>query len=192
MRTLDDEVMSATHATEAVGSALRIAPSFVATVVDEAAGIETLIEAHFVAERGRYLITRILNSALREDFDEDRLKHTAPQAIMRVAVPHCVALQLDDDPNAPWTLVADLTGSEGRILPPWMAAAVVKRGMTDERWEVIEILYGAASLADLPPVKLIALELDVPERTASDWIKKTRATGRLRGLSSNVGRPAND
>ena len=49
--------------------------------------------------------------------------------------------------------------------------------MKDERWDVIEILYGTAALADLPPVKLIALELDVPERTASDWIQKARGAG---------------
>lgn len=40
-------------------------------------------------------------------------------------------------------------------------------------------------------VKLIALELDIPERTASDWIKKAREAGRLVGMTSNVGRPAN-
>jgi len=72
-----------------------------------------------------------------------------------------------------------------------MALAVVKRGVKDELWEVIEILYGTAALADLPPVKLIAAELDVPERTASDWIQKARAAGWLARLASNVGRPAN-
>ncbi len=66
----------------------------------------------------------------------------------------------------------------------------MKRGMKDERWEVIEILYGTAALADPPPVKLIALELDVPERTASDWVQKARAAGWLVGMTSNVGRPA--
>ena len=125
------------------------------------------------------------------DFNEDRLKHAAPQAILQVAIPHCIALQLDDSPDAKWTTVADLTTADGRIIPPWMAQAVVKRGMKDERWEVIEILYGTAALADLPPVKLIALELDVPERTASDWIQKARAAGWLVGMTSNVGRPAN-
>jgi hypothetical protein len=46
---------------------------------------------------------------------------------------------------------------------------MVKRGIKDERWEVIEVLYGGAALSDLPPVKPIASELDIPERTASDW-----------------------
>lgn len=190
MKTLDGKTMSAQDATESVGSALRIAPAFIATAVDDATSVETTIEAHYLAERGRYVITTILNRAVSAEFNEDRLKHSAPQAILQVAIPHCVALQLDDSPDAKWTTVADLTTAEGRIIPPWLAQAVVKRGMKDERWEVIEILYGTAALADLPPVKLIAVELDVPERTASDWIQKARAAGWLVGMTSNVGRPA--
>lgn len=190
MKTLNGKTMSAQDATESVGSALRIAPGFVATAVDETTGVETTIEAHYLAARGRYVITTIVNRAIAPDFSEYQLKHSAPQAILQVAIPHCVALLLDDNPSATWTTVADLTTADGRILPPWMAQAVVKRGMKDERWEVIEILYGTAALADLPPVKLIALELDVPERTASDWIQKARAAGWLVGMTSNVGRPA--
>lgn len=190
MKTPDGKTMSAQDATESVGSALRIAPAFVATVVDEATSVETTIEAHYLPERCRYVITTILNRAVSADFNEDRLKHSAPQAILQVAIPHCIALQLDDSPDANWTTVADLTTAEGRIIPPWLAQAVVKRGMKAERWEVIEILYGTAALADLPPVKLIAVELDVPERTASDWIQKARAAGWLVGMTSNVGRPA--
>lgn len=191
VKTLDGKTMSAQSATVPVGTALRIAPAFVATAADDTSGVETTIEAHYVAARGRYVITTILNRAVAEEFSEERLKHTAPQAILQVAIPHCIALLLDDSPGAAWTTVADLTNSDGRIIPPWLAQAVVKRGMRDERWEVIEILYGTAALADLPPVKLISLELDVPERTASDWIQKARAAGRLVGMTSNVGRPAN-
>lgn len=190
VRTINGEMMSAHAATEPLGSALRIAPSFTATAIDETTSVETTIEAHFVAERGRYVITIILNRAVAAEFNEDRLRHTAPQAILQAAVPHCVALMLDDEPDGTWTSIADLTTADGRIIPPWMAAAVVKRGIKDERWAVIEMLYGTAALADLPPVKLIALELDVPERTASDWIQKARAAGWLAGMTSNVGRPA--
>ncbi|MDR7113766.1 hypothetical protein J2X03_003666 [Microbacterium trichothecenolyticum] len=182
--------MSAASAIQPIGSALRIAPGFIATAVDDATGVETTIEAHYTAQRGRYLITAIANRAIVDVFNEDRLKHTAPQAILQTAIPRCVALQLDDSPGAPWTTVADLTSTDGRIIPPWMADAVVKRGVKDERWQVIEILYGTAALADLPPVKLIAGELDIPERTASDWIQKARAAGWLTGLNSNIGRPA--
>lgn len=177
MKTLDGKDMTADAATGSVGSALRVAPGFVATAVDEATGVETMIEAHYLSARGRYVITRIVNRAISADFNKDRLKHAAPQAIVQIAIPHCVTLQLDDSPGAKWTTVADLTTTDGRILPPWMAQAVVKRGTKDERWAVIEILYGTAALADLPPVKPIALELDIPERTASDWIQKARAAG---------------
>jgi hypothetical protein len=190
VKTLDGKQMSASDATEPVGSALRIAPGFVAAAVDEAMGIETTIEAHYRAERGRYVITTIINSAVAADFSEDRLKHAATQSILQLAIPHCVALLLDDSPKATWTTVADLTGGEGRILPSWMAQAVVKRGVKNERWEVVEILYRIATLADLPPAKLTAVELDIPERTASDWIQRARAEGRLRGAISSHGRPA--
>ena len=189
VRSLDGSKMSAASATLSVGSALRIAPAFVATAVDDDAGVETTIEARYTPQRGRYLITTITNRAIADEFSEDRLKHTAPQAIVQTAIPRCVTVQLDDSPEASWTTVADLTSNDGRIIPTWMAEAVVKRGMKDERWQVIEILYGTAALADLPPVKLIAAELDIPERTASDWIQKARAAGWLTGLTSNVGRP---
>lgn len=191
MKTPEGKTMTAEHATEPIGSALRIAPAFIATAVDDASGVETTIEAHYRPTRGRYVITVITNRAVADEFNEDRLKHTAPQAMVQTAIPRCIALQLDDSPGSSWTTVADLTSNDGQIIPPWMAEAVVKRGMKDERWEVIEILYGTAALADLPPVKLIAAELDIPERTASDWIQKARAAGWLVGLTSNVGRPAN-
>lgn len=190
VKTLDGKSMSVDAADAPLGSAVRIAPAFVATAVDEASGIETTIEAHYSAEKGRYIAMTIVNRAVGSDFDEDRLRHTPTQAIVQAAVPHCVAIRLDDEPAANWVTVADLTTGEGRIIPPWMAAAVVKRGVKDERWDVIEILYGAAALAGMPPVKLISLELDVPERTASDWIQKARVAGRMVGMTSNVGRPA--
>jgi hypothetical protein len=191
VKTTDGQAMSGSAITQPVGTALRIAPGFVATASDDTSGVETTIEAHYSPERGRYIITTIVNRAVSADFDEDRLRHTAPQAILQAAIPHCIVVQLDDGPDESWLTVADLTNTEGRIIPPWMASAVVKRGMKDERWDVIEILYGTAALADLPPVKLIALELNIPERTASDWIQKARTAGWLVGITSNVGRPAN-
>lgn len=190
MKTLGGHKMTADYATTSVGASLRIANEFLASAVDTASGIETTIEAHYVAARGRYVITAITNRAIADEFSEDRLKHAAPQAIIQRAIPQCIALQLDDSPEARWTTIAELTSSDGNIIPPWMAQAVVKRGMKDERWAVIEILYGTAALSDLPPVKLIASELDIPERTASDWIQKARAAGWLVGMTSNIGRPA--
>lgn len=187
----DGNEMTADYTSVPIGSALRIAPGFMARSIDDATGIETTIEANYVADRGRYVMTSILSRAMGSEFDENRLKHAAPQAILQIAVPHCVALRLDESTNAEWTAVSDLTKGEGRIIPDWMARAVVKRGTKDERWEVVEILYGIGALADLPPVKLICRELEVPERTAVYWIQQARALGYLAGMSSNVGRPAN-
>lgn len=189
MNTLAGNAMTSNDATQPVGTALRIAPAFVATATGQFPGIETTIEAHYNPARGRYIPTTIVNRAISDDFDEDRLKRTATQAILQAAIPHCVSVLLDDTPGAEWTTIADLTATEGRIIPLWLAEAVVKRGVKDERWEVIEILYSSAALADSPPVQLIALELDVPERTAVDWIKKARAAGWLTGITSNIGRP---
>lgn len=190
MNTLAGTTMTSKDATEPVGTALRIAPAFVAIATDDTTGIETTIEAHYAPTRGRYVVTTIVNRAIAEDFDEDRLKHTASQGILQAAVPRCVTVLLDDAPGAERTTIADLAATDGKIIPTWLSSAITKRGVKDERWEVIEILYGSAALADLPPVKLIALELDVPERTASDWIQKARAAGWLIGMTSNVGRPA--
>jgi hypothetical protein len=193
VKTLDGEEMTADAATQSVGSALRIAPGFVATSRDERAGVETTIEARYSADRGRYVITAIVNRAISADFSDYRLRHSAPQAILQVALPRCITVKLEDGSEERWLRVSDLTsGADGRIIPPWLAEAVVRRGVKDERWDVVEILYGSAALADMSPVKLIALELDVPERIAQEWISKTRATGRLEGLSSNVGRPRRD
>ena len=57
-------------------------------------------------------------------------------------------------------------------------------------FRIFAILYGTAALAELPPAKLVSLELDVPERTANYWINSARAAGWLAGMTSNVGRPA--
>ncbi|WES66032.1 hypothetical protein P0L94_08135 [Microbacter sp. GSS18] len=188
--TPDGSPMSADAASQPVGSALRIAPAFIATATDDDTGIETTIEARYSANEGRYIVTTIINRATRDDFDQAALRRTAPQTILQSAIPHCIALQLEDDPDAAWITVADLTATEGRIIPEWMAAAVVKRTAKHERMDAIEILYGTAALAGLPPVKAVQVELNVPHRTASDWIKKARDAGRLEGMSYLVGRQA--
>ena len=194
VKTLDGQHMSWQHATTPVGSALRIAPSFVATAVDENAGLETAVEAHYVAEHGRYIVTAVTNRATRPDTEVNNLalRQVPIQAIVQGAAVQCIALTLDDeaDPTARWTTVSALSSAEGRIIPAWLAEQVVKRGNKAERMEAIEILYGSAALAGLPPVKAVQYELGVPHRTASDWIKKARAEGRLEGMSYIVGRQA--
>lgn len=190
MTNPDGTPMTPQNATQPVGSALRIAPEFVATARDDDTGVETTIEAQYDPGEGRYIVTTILNRAYRAEFDHHALRRTAAQALVQAAVPHCVTVQLADDPSANWVSIADLASTEGRIIPPWMAAAATRRGAKDDRMEVIEILYGAAALAGSPPVRAVQHELGVPHRTASDWIKTARHHGRLEGMNYHVGRQA--
>lgn len=182
--------MTAVAATLPVGSALRIAPTFVATTINEESGVETSIEAEYIAEQGRYVLRTIVARAARDNVTEWDLRHVATANILQAAVPHCIALQISNDPDAPWVTVADLTASDGRIIPEWMAAAVAKRGVKAERHDVIEILYGVAALGGTPPARTIQVELDIPHRTATDWIQTARAAGRLKGMKHRAGRPA--
>lgn len=192
VKTLDGKEMTAAAADTTVGTALRIASGFVATAIDDAGLIETTIEARFSASKVRYIPTTIVHRATGDDLEEFRTSHSLTQSVLQAAVPRCITVRLDDGPDAKWMSVADLTTGDGRIIPPWMATAVVKHGMREERWDVIEILYGAAVLAGSPPVKLISLELGVPQRTAGDWVRKARNAGRLVGMTANVGRPLID
>lgn len=194
MSTLDGKPISSVEATTPVGSALRIAPAFIAKSRDAAAGIDTEVEAHYDADEGRYIVAVVTNRALRRGVDVNNLalRQVPIQGILQVAVPQCIALTLDDesDPTAVWTTASELSAKDGRIIPERLAKEVVKRGSAAERMEVIEILYGTAALAGSPPVKAVQRELDVPHRTASDWIKKARAAGRLEGMTYLVGRQA--
>ena len=95
MRTLSREPMSPLEATTPVGSALRIAPSFIATTTDEVSGIETEAEAHYDAAEGRYLVAKVTNRAVRAGIDVNNLalRQVPIQAIVQAAAPQCIALQ---------------------------------------------------------------------------------------------------
>jgi hypothetical protein len=184
--TLDGDPMTVAAATEPLGDLLRIVPAFVAARTDEETGVETRIEAHYVRSEGRYVVRTIVNKATRDDFDQEALRRISIAAIMQAAVPHCVAVETMDVDV--WTSVADTTAEEGRLVPSHVATEVVKRGMKDERMAVVSLIYGATALAGLPPVQAVARELDVPHRTASDWIMKARKAGYLEGMAYVVGR----
>lgn len=188
VKTLDGKKMTPKAATEPVGTALRVAPGFIAVTVDEDSGIETTLEATYDPEEGRYIVQTIVTRGIRKGFDEVAIRHTAPQAIVQAAVPHCVTVRLEHG----WFSVADLTSTEGRIIPQWLAAEVVKRGSKADRMEVIQILYGASALAGTPPTRFVQHELGVPHRTASDWIGKARAAGYLKGMNYTPGRQADE
>ncbi|MGB4779832.1 helix-turn-helix domain-containing protein [Microbacterium sp.] len=186
--TLTGQKMTWHAATQPVGSALRIAPGFAAHATEVAPGLSVRIEAHYSADEGRYLITRCDISAEGTEIVHRSLRQISIETIMRAATPHCIALSLDDGP--PNMTAHDLTTTGGRILPEWLAEAVAKRGNRAERMEATELLYGIAALSGNPPVRAIADELGIPQRTAADWVKKARAEGRLEGMSYIVGRQA--
>ncbi|MGP6177769.1 hypothetical protein ACTU6U_10760 [Microbacterium sp. A196] len=191
VKTLDGKSMTWRSATQPVGTALRIAPALIASTTDDDTGVETTIEAQYREAEGRYVVTAITNRATRKDFDQQALRRTASVAILQAAVPQCIAVHFnDEDIDANWARISDLTSGEGRIIPPWMAKAAIKRGAKDDRMHVVEIIYGASALAGIPPVRAVQTELGVPHRTASDWIKSARAAGRLEGMTYNVGRQA--
>ncbi len=192
MRTLEGEPMTAKAAVQPVGSGLRIAPAFAATATDQSRSIETRIEARYIAAEGRYVTTAVSVRASDDttEINANALRQVTVQAIVQEAAPHCIALTLSDNPNAEWLTVAELSTQDGRLIPDWLAADVVKRGPNGARMDVIEIVYGAAALAGTPPVRAIVRELNVSHRTASDWTAKARAAGRLEGMSYAVGRQA--
>lgn len=191
MRTLDGEPMTAAAAVQAVGSGLRIAPAFAATATEEAKSIRTRIEAKYL--QGRYFVTAVSveTTDASVEVNANALRQVVVQPIVQAAAPHCMAITLDDNPDAQWVSVADLSTNHGRLIPEWLAANVVKRGSTEARLDVVEIIYGVAALCGNPPVKAIVDELGIPHRTASDWTRRARAAGRLEGMISNAGRKAN-
>ncbi|WP_249354220.1 hypothetical protein [Microbacterium sp. 2FI] len=194
VKTLDGNPVTWREATQPVGSVLRIAPAFVATTTDAALGVETSVTARYMHDEGRYVIRGVANTSTRDDVEINypTVAKVGMQAIVQSAAPRCIFLTLDDeeDARAEWLSVDQLTTAGRRILPPAVAAEVVKRGGGEARMEVIELLYGSAALAGLPPAKLIQRELGIPHRTASQWIIDARKAGRLEGMNYNAGRPA--
>ncbi|WP_426321889.1 hypothetical protein [Microbacterium sp. E-13] len=194
VKTPDGQELTWRDATESVGSALRIAPEFVAASTNEALGIATSLTVRYVRSAGRYVIKGVTNVATQDDVELNypTVAKVGMQAIVQNAAPRCIFLTLDEeqDPLAKWICIADLTTAAGRILPPAVAAEVVRRGGGAARMEAIELLYGTAALAGLPPAQLIQQELGIPHRTASQWIIDARKAGRLEGVNYNAGRPA--
>lgn len=194
MRTLEGDDMTVEYASQAVGSALRIAPRFVATATSAEVGVQTSLEAHYVAREGRYVVKAVTNRAANPDVEinHSTVARIKMQALVQEAAPRCIFLTLGDesDPLAEWLSVHELTTAEGRILPPTIAEAVVRRGSSEARMDAVEVLYGSAALASIPPAQLLQRELGIPHRTASAWIIDARKAGRLEGMNYHAGRPA--
>lgn len=194
MTTPSGALVTIADATARVGSALRIVPVFSAATTDTGAGVRTAITAQYNASHGRYVIRAVTNEAVREDVEVNypTIARIGLAGIIQAAAPRCIFLTLgdEDDPDAAWISVDQLTAAKGRILAPALAAEVVRRGGSEARMEAVELLYGTAALSNLPPAKLIQEELDIPHRTASQWIIDARNAGRLEGMNYHAGRQA--
>ncbi|MFE7845314.1 hypothetical protein ACFUTX_08995 [Microbacterium sp. NPDC057407] len=192
VKTLDGSPMSATAAVQPLGSGLRIAPGFAASTTDKSTGLATRIEAKYVRSTGRYVVKAVTVESTVDavEVNANTLRQVTVQAIMQAAAPHCIALTLDDSTHATWLSVYELSTRDGRLIPEWLATDVVKRGSSEARLDVVEILYGVAALSGQAPLRMIMNELGIPHRTASDWTRKARAAGRLEGMTAAAGRKA--
>jgi hypothetical protein len=186
VRTPDGQRMTWKHATQPLGSALRIAPAFTATALQEDISVTTTITAAYQDTAGRYLITAATHEAAGKTIEitPTVLRQVRLGEVLSAAVPLCVAVLLDGKP----VTVHDLTTSSGRVLPAWMAADAAKAGPTADTLELVQLVYGVAALAAQPPMQAVAAEFGIPTRTATHWITKARKAGLLDGISYAVGR----
>lgn len=192
--TADDREIGAADATRPVGSSLRIVPVFKAASSDSDLSVRTAVIAEYDKAQGRYVIRQVAHASLdsNTELTPRLLARVQLRPIVQRAAPQCVFVTLDDEtnPRAQWISIDSLTTKKGRILSPAIAEAVVQRGSSPARMEAIELLYGAAALAGLPPAQLVQRELGITHRTASAWIQDARNAGRLVGMNFNAGRQA--
>jgi hypothetical protein len=186
VRTLDGQRMASKHATLPLGSALRIAPAFSATALADDISVETTIEASYAPDAGRYLVTATAHRAFGPTLEitPSVLRQVRLGEVLSSAVPYCVVVELEGKP----VTVHDLTASDGRVLPAWMSAESAKAGPTPDTLELVQLVYGVAALAAQPPMRAVATEFGIPERTATHWITKARHAGLLDGITYAVGR----
>jgi hypothetical protein len=186
VRTPDGQRMTWKHATLPLGSALRIAPAFTATATADDISVETTISAAYAAEAGRYRITTTSHRAVGGDGEITSavLRQVRLGEVLTAAVPMCVTVDFEGKQRS----VHDLLKQDGRVLPEWIARAATTAGPAVETLELVQLVYGVSALAALPPMRAVATEFGVPERTATHWITKARKAGLLDGISYPVGR----
>lgn len=190
MRTPDGKTVTAKQATLPLGSALRIVPAFTATAVADDIPIETTISASYSPNAGRYRITNTAHQAVGDaaEITPTVLRQVRLGELLSAAVPYCVAIS---DEGIGHGTVRELLGAGGRLLPEWMVTATAKAGPTGETLEIVQLIYGVAALSAQAPMRAVATELGIPERTATHWITKARNAGLLDGITYAVGRQPN-
>jgi hypothetical protein len=187
VRTPDGKTVTAKQATLPLGSALRIVPAFTATAIADDIPVETTISASYSRNAGRYRITNTAHQAVGEaaEITPTVLRQVRLGELLSAAVPFCVAIS--DDTIGRGT-VRELVGAGASLLPEWMAVAAAKAGPTGETLELVQLIYGVAALSAHAPMRAVATELGIPERTATHWITKARNAGLLDGITYAVGR----
>jgi len=193
VRTPDGNRMASKHATLPLGSALRIAPAFVATTVADGIGVETAIEVGYSSDAGRYRITATAHRAVNgtEEITPTVLRQVRLGELLSAAVPYCIVVQYEDawlDGVNKRGTVHELLAGGGRIIPAKLASLAAKAGPTRDTLELVQLIYGVSALAAQPPMRAVAAELGIPERTATHWITKARKAGFLEGITYAVGR----
>ncbi len=174
------------HATLPLGSALRIAPAFTATAAADDIPVETTIEAVYSSIAGRYRIASTAHRATTEtaEITPTVLRQVRLGELLSAAVPYCVTVDFEGK----WRTVHDLLATDGHVVPKPLAALAVAAGPTADTLGLVHLIYGVAALAALPPMRAVATELGIPERTATHWIAKARNAGLLEGITYAVGR----
>ena len=186
MRTPDGQRMASKHATLPLGSALRIAPAFTATATADDIQVETTIGAVYSPDAGRYRIgaTTHRATAVISEITPTVLRQVRLGELLSAAVPYCVAVEFEGKQRS----VHDLLATGGRVVPKSLASLAVAAGPTDDTLGLVQLIYGVSALAALPPMRAVATELGIPERTATHWITKARSAGLLEGITYAVGR----
>lgn len=178
--------MASNHATLPLGSALRIAPAFTATATAHDIQVETTIKGVYSADAGRYRITATAHQTTAEtgEITPTVLRQVRLGELLSAAVPYCVAVDFEGKQRS----VHDLLATDGRVVPQPLAMVAVAAGPTADTLGLVQLIYGVAALAALPPMRAVATELGIPERTATHWIAKARSAGLLEGITYAVGR----
>ena len=174
------------HATLPLGSALRIAPAFTATSTADDIGVETTIETVYSPDAGRYRIAATVHraSTAMAEITPTVLRQVRLGELLSAAVPYCVTVEFEGKQRS----VHDLLATDGRVVPKSLATLAVAAGPTADTLGLVHLIYGVAALASLPPMRAVATELGIPERTATHWITKARNAGLLDGITYAVGR----
>lgn len=200
MRTPEGNPVGWQDATHPVGTALRIVPKWRVAAEDDVTGLGSTLDVEYDAGEGRFVVRQVATRALDGgEITGTEIRQVRLGEIVQAASPRCVAFALDDESDL--VTAAEVTETEGRMLPPWLSASLsavvesrnisepARSEIREARLDAVQLVYGVAALTGQPPAKAIERELGVAPRTAAHWIRLARNAGRLEGLGYAAGRP---